>query len=86
MLNAGGVEPQKVELLASYQEVTPINRTNILIDQYQQVNHNPSKRSKGGDDSFEHEHRLAPGRNQYFYDNMNRLTTNTSSTTQIIEA
>jgi hypothetical protein len=83
MLNASGVEPRQVELLASSQEATPINRTDILIDQYQQFNYNPSKRSKGGDDSFEREYRLAPGTNKYFYNNSNRPTTNSSTTTRV---
>lgn len=82
MLNVGGVEPQQDEFLADYQEVTPINRTNISINQRQQVNQNPSKRPKGSDDSFEREHRLAPRSNQYFFDNTNRPITNTSTITR----
>ena len=80
MRNVGNSEPQQVELTASYQEATPINRTNTLFDQHQQFNQNLSKRYKGGDDSFEYEHRLAPDNNKYFYINSNRSTTNTLTT------
>ena len=84
MLNAGGVGSQQDEFLASFQEATPINRTDVSIDQHQhqQSNYNPSKRYKEGDDSFEQEYRLAPGRNKYFYNNSNRPATTTSTTTR----
>lgn len=74
MLNAGGVEPLQTELQRSLMEATPINRTGILSNQHHQSNCNPSKRSKGGDDSFEREHRLAPNINKYFYNNNNHPT------------
>ena len=82
MRDVGNNEPQQVELTASYQEATPINRTNILFDQHQQFNQNPSKRYKGGDDSFEYEHRLAPDNNKYFYTNSNRPTSNPPTSTR----
>lgn len=71
---------QQEVLLANYQEETPINNTNIAIDQQQQINQNPSKRSKGVDDSFEHEHRLAPRSSQYFNEYRIRPATGTSNT------
>jgi hypothetical protein len=82
MRNASGVETHQTELLASYQEATPINRTDIIIDQHQQINQNSSKRPKGGDDSFEREHRLAPSSNKYFYNNSIRPTTTPSTITR----
>lgn len=86
MASASGIEPQLVEHLASLQGETPINRTNISIDHYQQVYPNPSKRSKGGDDSFEREHRLGVRDNKYFYDNNNQPSTSTLSSTRAVRA
>ncbi len=80
MRNAEGVEPHQVNLPVSYQEATPINRTNISTDQHQQSNQNPSKRPKGGDDSFEREYRLAPGSSNYFFNNSKQPTTTPSTT------
>ena len=82
-MNAGGVGSQEDELLANFQEVTPINRSDVSINQHQQqqTNYNPSKRSKGGDDSFEREHRLASGNNKYFFNNSSRPATTTSTNT-----
>lgn len=76
MLNARGDNPLQGELSTNFQEVTPINRTHTTFDhQKQLINQNPSKRYKGGDDSFEQEHRLVTGGKQYFHSNNNRSTT-----------
>ncbi|CAF1523544.1 unnamed protein product [Adineta ricciae] len=79
--NADGVGPQHAELLASFQEAAPINRTDISNNQHQQSNQNSLKRAKEGDDSFEREHRLASGNNKYFYYRNGHPITITSTTT-----
>lgn len=46
---------------------------NMSTGSQQQIKRNNSKRSQGEDDSFEQEHRLSPGYNQYFNRNASRL-------------
>ena len=84
MQNGSGADHSRIEFNARNQEETPINRTNMSINQ--QSKQNPSKRYKGGgDDSFEHEHRLALDNNKYFNSNNYLPSTTTTTSSRIFD-
>ncbi|CAF1241880.1 unnamed protein product [Adineta ricciae] len=83
MASAKGVMQTTAELVASPQEATPIESESMEPNQAQLNKQKSSKRTKGTNDSFEEEHRLAPKSNQYFNNNFTRPTTNSASTAQV---
>ena len=69
-----GLEPHQISNSIREQDEYPGLRTNPLTDlNQQQTKQKTSKRLKGGDDSFEYEHRLANGYNLYFNSGKSRM-------------
>jgi hypothetical protein len=83
MMSSRGMEPHQISNTISDQEEQPDSKTDSSTAHGKRSKRNLSKRPKEGDDSFEHEHRLANGRNQYFNNSDSRLgsSTTTSRTT-----
>lgn len=80
MASASGVMQNQRESCVDSLEATPIDCEQLDVnqgDQFKMISIK-SKRTRNDDDSFEKEHRLAPKPNQYFNNNTNRLTTNSS--------
>ena len=73
MMRNRGNQPQQLGSTNSEQEPDPVSGVNPSTDSQQQSTRNISKRTKEADDSFELEHRLVSGHNQYFNSNDSRF-------------
>ena len=68
-MSTGGSKPHQMSSTTSVQKETSDTKIDSATADRQQSKRNTSKRAKEGDDSFEHEHRMANLSNQYFNSN-----------------